>query len=77
MAYQKLSSTEQCKFTGKGTNESQRVHTTSCFYSSQVTQLLLIVLVRTLLLTHLECTEMKWKQGNLPFSPLAVSGKKV
>lgn len=67
---------KQCKFTVKGANESQRVHSTGCFYSNQVAQPLLIVLVRTLLLTLLECTEMKWKPGNLPFSPLIVNGKK-
>ena len=43
-----------CKFTIKEANESQRVHTTGCSYSNQVLQLLLIVMVRTLLLTFLE-----------------------
>lgn len=68
---------EQCKFTVRGTNKSQRVHTTGCFYSNQVAQPLLIVLIKILLLTLLECTEMKWKPGNLPFSPLVVNGKEV
>lgn len=68
---------EQCKFTVKGADESQRVYTTGCFYSNQVAQPLLIALVRTLLLTLLEYTKMKWEPGNLPFSPLIVSGKKV
>lgn len=67
---------EQCKFTVRGANKSQRVHATGCFYSNQIAQPPLIVLIRTLLLTLLECTEMKWKPGNLPFSPLVVNGKK-
>lgn len=50
---------EQCTFTSKGAGESQRVHSTGCFYSNQVAQSLLIVLVRTLLLTFPECTKMK------------------
>lgn len=66
----------QCKFTVRGASKSQRVHTTGCFYSNQVAQSPLIVLIRTLLLTLLECTEMKWKPGNLPFRPLVVNGKK-
>lgn len=68
---------EQCTFTSKAASESQRVHSTGCFYSNQVAQSLLIVLVRTLLLAFPECTKMKSKQGNLLFSPMAVSGKKV
>lgn len=68
---------EQSKFTVKGANESQTLHTTGHLYSNWATRPLLIVLVRTLLLTLLEGNEMKRKPGNLPSTTLVLSSKKV